>query len=157
MSEVLQSVIKQFNLFIDNEMEKRITSGQQLSDTIGDLNRIAEAEEPAWLDTVDQAAGKTYGTIILQEMTEISDSDFFSACTYAMGNNRGVLPSFIVRGLKERGPAAEAFLSEYLASDIPGCNFPKAYLYCDRLLSPPVDAGLLYDAQAPLLRAFQVP
>ena len=129
----MQSVIKQFNLFIDNEMEKRITSGQQLSDTIGDLNRIAEAEEPAWLDTVDQAAGKTYGTIILQEMTEISDSDFFSACTYAMGNNRGVLPSFIVRGLKERGPAAEAFLSEYLASDILTADINSSVLTKEQL------------------------
>lgn len=118
MSEVLQSVIKQFNLFLDTEMEKRISSGQQLSDTIGDLKHIMESVEPVWLETEDKSTGKTYGALILQEMNEISDSDFFAVCTYAMGNNRGALPGFIIRGMKERGTASEAFLSEYLESDI---------------------------------------
>lgn len=133
MNEVLESVIKQFNLFIDNEMEKRITSGQQLSDTIGDLKHIAEEEEPAWLNTADPATGKIYRTIISQEMDGISDSEFFSVCTYAMGNNRGVLPGFVVEGIRERGTASEVFLSEYLSSDIVTADINSSVLTKEQL------------------------
>lgn len=118
MSEILQSVVKQFNLFIDTEMEKRISSGEQLSDTLGDLKRIAGEEEPAWLEREDPATGEKFGAIISREMAEVSDSDFFAVCTYAMGNNRGVLPQFIIRGMQERANVSEAFLEPFLTSDI---------------------------------------
>ncbi len=108
-TEIAINAIKDFNYFVDTKMEQRITSGELISDTMADIQEFAKTIEPEWIEKHKE---------LLPEIQQADNEEFFELCRYAMLNNSGALPTFIEKGLKERGEAAEAFLTEYLESDI---------------------------------------
>lgn len=103
--EIAENAIKDFNYFVDGKMEERITSGQQVSDTLADIQDFVKSIEPEWLEKHKD---------ILPEIESAADEEFFDLCAYVMINNSGAMPSFIAQGLRKRGTASEKFLTQYL-------------------------------------------
>lgn len=108
-TEVAINAIKDFNYFVSVQMEQRITSGEQLSDTMADIQEFAKTIEDEWVEKHKE---------LIPEIMQAENEEFFELCRYAMLNNSGALPTFIEEGLKARGEASETFLTEYLDSDI---------------------------------------
>ena len=108
-NEIAVNAIRDYNYYLDNKMEERITSGELLSDTMADIQAFADTIEPQWAENHQE---------IIAEIKEASNEEFFELLRYTMLNNRGAFPSFIVESMKARGEASEAVLTEYLESDI---------------------------------------
>ena len=123
--EIAENAIKDFNYFVDGKMEERITAGQQISDTITDIQDFVKEIEPEWLEKHRD---------ILPDIEQAENEDFFDLCAYAMLNNSGAMPSFIERGLRARGTASEDFLTRYLElpileMDVNSQSLTKEQLY----------------------------
>ncbi len=108
-NEIAVNTIRDYNYYLDNKMEERITSGELLSDTMADIQAFADTIEPQW-------AGNHQD--IIAEIKEASDEEFFELLRYTMLNNRGAFPTFVVKSMKARGTSSEEVLTEYLESDI---------------------------------------
>ena len=107
--DVAVNAIRDYNYYLDNKMEERITSGELLSDTMADIQEFANTIEPQWAK--DHEA-------VIEEIRQAENDEFFELCRYTMLNNRGAFPSFIEEGLRAKGEASEELLTEYLESDI---------------------------------------
>lgn len=123
--EIAENAVKGFNYFVDGKMEERITSGQQISDTIADIQEFVREIEPEWLEKHKD---------ILPEIEAAADEEFLDLCAYAMIHNSGAMPSFIEQGLRARGAAAEEFLTQYLElpileMDVNSQSLTKEQLY----------------------------
>ena len=123
--ELAENAIKDFNYYVDRKMEERITAGQQLSDTMADIQEFVKEIEPEWLEN---------HRAVLPDIEEAADGEFFELCAYTMIHNSGAMPSFIAEGLKKRGKASEAFLTQYLElpileMDVGSQSLTKEQLY----------------------------
>lgn len=120
-----ENAVKDFNYFVDSKMEERITLGQQISDTMVDIQNFVKSIEPEWVEDHKE---------LLPEIEASEDEEFFDLCAYAMINNSGAMPSFIEQGLRARGTAAEKFLTQYLElpileMDVNSQSLTKEQLY----------------------------
>ncbi len=123
--DIAKNAVNDFNYFADQKMEERITSGQQLSDTLADIQDFIKSIEPSWL--ADREA-------LVQEIEVSENEEFFELCAYAMNHNSGAMPSFIEEGLGRRGTEAEDFLLSYLELpilqlDVNSSSLTKEQLY----------------------------
>ena len=108
-NEIAVNAIRDYNYYLDNKMEERITSGELLSDTMADIQAFADIIEPQWAENHQE---------IISEIKEASNEEFFELLRYTMLNNRGAFPTFVVESMKARGASSEEVLTEYLESDI---------------------------------------
>ena len=152
--EIAENTVKDFNYFVDSKMEERITSGQQISDTLVDIQDFVKSIEPEWAEKHKD---------ILPEIEQAENEEFFDLCAYAMIHNSGAMPSFIEQGLKARGEASEAFLIQYLElpileMDVNSQSLTKEQLYQTDMINSAIylagelDSAAMYAKLAELFK-----